>query len=536
MPAKSILEVDVSTAEFTRYKALFDQYTEKLQKHPALWAAIAKQHKQLGQQFQHTTEAVEDEHKKLEDLNKVNLENERRLEKSKSLWQQMASSSESFAKNLTSASGFLSKWGGVLFGGVLGGAAFGIDRAVHDASSNRQQAMGLGVSIGELKAFAANFSRVGDTDSLLNSVGTMETDVTQRKPWYALGMGNMTGDTVKDTMAMLDAERKFAQKTPLGMIGPMATAYGLPSSAEQLRLMRGTGDAEWNKMKQGTLNDINRLNVPGAQSLQDLETQFKRNMGSIWSAFETQLGRAAPLLEKFSDAIARGTTSFINRTGDEIASKWSQAQSDPWGAYKDAVLSPFKAAADLAKTSWNAYGSIVAPPVSNAMSSLSNWLAPDAASITASPAAYKDYLGRRDLVSGLPRGMLEAVFQTESGGNLYPANSNKGAMGPFQFMKGTAADLGINPHNPLQAAGGAEKYIKSLMETFHGDLEKALAAYNWGPQNVKALLGLQSLLGDRGDWLKFAPKETQDYVRKIEFIINNNTGGSATVAANQAAH
>lgn len=518
MPAKSILEVDVSTAEFTRYKALFDQYTEKLQKHPALWASIAKQHKQLGQQFQHTTEAVEDEHKKLEDLNKVNLENERRLEKSKGLWRDMATSSESFAKNLTSASGFLSKWGGLLFSGVLGGAAFGIDRAVHDASSSRQQAMGLGVSIGELKAFAANFSRVGDTDSLLGAVNTMETDPTKKQGWYALGLGNMSGDTVKDTMTLLDAERRFAQRTPVSMLGMMGEKLSLPSSAEQLRLMRGTGDAEWNKMKQGTLNDINRLNVPGAQSLQDLETQFKRNMGSVWSAFQEQLTRAAPALSALSDSAARAASNFIGTTGNVISgfAKDPLAPIRPEkGSGIDLLLNHF---APWAK---QAFGPVGMPA--------------SAGTLNIDPTAYKSYLGRLDMTGGLPTGLLEAVKFTESGNSLYPHPSSKGAVGAFQFMpsvsKGSKEDPAFDANSPLQSANAAQYYFMKYMKEFQGDLEKVLAANNWGPAYVAA-----DVAAHGKDWLKFAPKETQDYVRKIEVILHNNTGGSTTVAANQLAH
>lgn len=537
MGVKSVLEVEVSVGEFARYKTLFDQYTEQLKKQPALWAAVAKQHKQLQSQFQHTADAVGDEHKKLEDLDKVGKENERRLEKSKSLWADTAKSSENFAKNLTSAGGFLSKWGGLLFGGIIGGAAFGIDRAVHDASSNRQQAMGLGVSIGELKAFNTNFARIGDAGGLLGSVGNMETDATQRKPWYALGLGNMSGDSVKDAMRLLDAERKFAQTTPLGLIGPLAGAYGLPSSPEQLRLMRATGNPEWDTMKANTMADIGRMKVPGAGALQELETQFGRNMGAIWSAFQTNLAKAAPELKKLSESAAGVVTSFINTgggLGKPLADLYLKAQTDPLGAYQDAVLAPFKTAANLAKASWDAYGNLIAPPVSNAMTTASNWLVPSASSITASPQAYKNYLDR--LNGGLPSGLLSAVFQQESGGNLYPHDSSAHAKGPFQFTSATASDLKINPYDPTQAASGAKEYLTRLMAEFHGDLEKALAAYNWGPQNMKALMGLQTLLGDSGSWLKYAPKETQDYVRKIEVILQNNTGGSTTVAANQLAH
>jgi soluble lytic murein transglycosylase-like protein len=43
---------------------------------------------------------------------------------------------------------------------------------------------------------------------------------------------------------------------------------------------------------------------------------------------------------------------------------------------------------------------------------------------------------------GLPAGLLSSVAATESGGDPY-AVSPKGAKGLFQFMDGTAKDMGL---------------------------------------------------------------------------------------------
>ena len=51
-------------------------------------------------------------------------------------------------------------------------------------------------------------------------------------------------------------------------------------------------------------------------------------------------------------------------------------------------------------------------------------------------------------------------------------------------------------------------YMKSLEDQFHGNRFYALAAYNWGPQNV------QSWVGQEADPSKL-PSETQNYVRNV---------------------
>lgn len=103
---------------------------------------------------------------------------------------------------------------------------------------------------------------------------------------------------------------------------------------------------------------------------------------------------------------------------------------------------------------------------------------------------------------GLPTGLLRSVATVESGGNPY-ATSGAGAQGLFQFMPGTAKQLGINPLDPSQAAQGAARYLSQLLQQTGGNLEATIAAYNWGIGNVQR----------KG--LGAAPAETRNYVPKV---------------------
>ncbi|HBR1604308.1 TPA: lytic transglycosylase domain-containing protein [Klebsiella pneumoniae] len=106
---------------------------------------------------------------------------------------------------------------------------------------------------------------------------------------------------------------------------------------------------------------------------------------------------------------------------------------------------------------------------------------------------------------GLPAGLLSSVAATESGGDPY-AVSPKGAKGPFQFMDGTARDLGLkgmDVYDPHKSADAAARYLRYLLDATGGDLEKALASYNWGLGNVQKK-GMDNL-----------PSETRNYVPKV---------------------
>lgn len=98
--------------------------------------------------------------------------------------------------------------------------------------------------------------------------------------------------------------------------------------------------------------------------------------------------------------------------------------------------------------------------------------------------------------------LAAAVAQTESGGNQEVV-SPAGAIGVMQLMPETAAGLGVNPYDKQQNIEGGVKYLRQMMDTFGGDVQKAVAAYNAGPQAVRDYNGIPPY------------RETQNYVNKV---------------------
>lgn len=98
---------------------------------------------------------------------------------------------------------------------------------------------------------------------------------------------------------------------------------------------------------------------------------------------------------------------------------------------------------------------------------------------------------------GLPTGMLARIAYQESRYNK-DARSPAGAIGLMQFMPATAKEFGIDPNNPFQSIDAAGRYLSQLYKQF-GRWDLAVAAYNWGPGNVKKY-GLAK-----------APDETRQY-------------------------
>ena len=118
---------------------------------------------------------------------------------------------------------------------------------------------------------------------------------------------------------------------------------------------------------------------------------------------------------------------------------------------------------------------------------------PYAAEITAAATA-----------NGIDPALLAGLVKQESGFNPN-AGSGAGARGLTQLMPATAAGLGVtNVLDPVQSLNGGAKYLKQQLDTFGGDVTKALAAYNAGPGAVQRFGGVPPY------------SETQNYVRIVQ--------------------
>lgn len=104
--------------------------------------------------------------------------------------------------------------------------------------------------------------------------------------------------------------------------------------------------------------------------------------------------------------------------------------------------------------------------------------------------------------------LIRAVIKAESNGNP-AATSSKGAMGLMQLMPETARELGVkNAYDAEENVMGGTRYLKMLLSRYDGQVDLALAAYNWGMGNLEK----------NPDRL---PTETVGYIAKINAYYKN---------------
>jgi soluble lytic murein transglycosylase-like protein len=84
----------------------------------------------------------------------------------------------------------------------------------------------------------------------------------------------------------------------------------------------------------------------------------------------------------------------------------------------------------------------------------------------------------------LPPELIDSVIRAESDYNPF-AISPKGALGIMQLIPETAHRFGVsNAFDASQNIQGGARYLKYLLNLYHGDTRLALAAYNAGEQAV----------------------------------------------------
>jgi hypothetical protein len=119
------------------------------------------------------------------------------------------------------------------------------------------------------------------------------------------------------------------------------------------------------------------------------------------------------------------------------------------------------------------------------------------------PQALQDLVQQASSVTGVPGSLINAVVQTESGGDPN-AVSPAGAKGLMQLMDSTAAKYGVtNSFDPRQNLIAGSTFLAGLLHQFNGSVPLAVAAYNAGPSAVQNYGGVPPY------------SETQGYVQRV---------------------
>ncbi|EFE7707500.1 transglycosylase SLT domain-containing protein [Escherichia coli] len=306
--------------------------------------------------------------------------------------------------------------------------------------------------------------------------------------------------------------------SPLGMITTLIIALGLLLDDYQTWKEGGKSLIDWGEWKTEIdqavkmIGDLKKTVTDLTKALAKLLGIDPKSWSLKWdfSNFISQMGEFGKMLNMIADllnAIKDGNWAQAASIGKQLLNQGSENPSA-----MPMVTDSANGTADWIKEHWGFdprsvgrtvrgwFGddepeqlgqSVKRPQPTKAGSELLGWMQP--------------MLTNLEQLYRLPEGLLRSVAITESGGNQF-AVSGAGAKGLFQFMDGTARDMGLRGNDvfdPEKSAQAAAKYLSQLLRQNGGDLSKALASYNWGIGNVKRYgMGLM-------------PQETRNYIPKV---------------------
>jgi hypothetical protein len=536
VPVKSIIDIDVNDAKFAAFKAQFDKYHAALGKQSEMWAKAGKSQTEIANHWKLlTAKMMTQQHAKQEtaDEGKKAITN---LRQSDSLWTSMQRSTKDVAKNIAGATTSLLRWTGILgaVSGLFGaGGLYGIDRMAASASSQRQSAMGRGLSVGEQSAFTTNFGRIfgGNADPFLSNVNEMMSD--PRKSWSlaTLGVAN-TGKTEDVAVNLLKAMRQRAKGTSDNQLGLLDTQTGVGAGTQVWRTLHDMSDKEFDSQVAKNQRDVSKLNVndPTLKAWQDFTDQMHRAGQQLENVFIKGLVRLAGPLGHLSSAAIGLVETIMGSKGLKEGIKTLAGWIDSFA--KDIESGEFD-------KSVQAFMSGIADMVDSmrAFAHPQDWL-----NSSFKPGSLPDKLVKYFTFKGTPyEGMDPEMFggggSTKAFGR-YRGDPDDLALG---LPNGTVRRLaGVDPDMFGGGATGAndaerkriaerleslERYYRKWTDTDNApSVQKAMASYAMGgPDNFDKILAAHPT-----DWQKNIPADAQ----RLVLTINNNTGGNAVAVVN----
>lgn len=545
MAVKSVVSVEVNDVSFREFMRLYAKYETALKKAPTTWALVNKNIDGSKESFDKLVGQMSAANVQAQLRVKAQEQADRLTKSSAERWQSMARSTREFARNIGDATTALLRWSAI--SGLVGaGGLFGLDRLGLAAAGSRRSALGLGASIGGQEAFKANFGRLVDPEAFLSNVAGAKFDVTKRVGLISGGLSSQQigGDTAQTAVALLRNLKKIADETTPALYAQVLQARRLDqfASPTDLERLRNTSPAEFSRLEgqYGKRRSQFDLDPNVAERWQDFVTQLGNAGKSIETVLVKGLVSLTPGLGKLSEAVEKFFGVLLEKGGP--LERWITAAGagiEKFAGYigKPEFEKDVKSFIDSVGRMADAVGRVVgflgSPPVKAAGGALS--VVGTAAKTTMDIGA--------DLLSGninlmghgqmTPDQLLGIVRKSEASGDK--AVSPKGALGRYQIMPATGAEMGFSREDlldPTKNEAAARKYLGMLIRKYHGNTERILAAYNSGP-------GAEDKF-DRG-LVRTRPAETQKYLDRAQGMkgyaptvvtINDNTGGNVNVSIN----
>ena len=558
MATKSIIEIDLLDEKFQAFNEQMLKLQSILEAMPGQWKNIAKEIKEAEKAEAKAASKEDKNHKakskRQKDFNKEaekaaskedknnKAESKRGKDFNKVLGDRhvglvnVAKITTRIAKDMADTAISAAKW--LTLGAI--GSGFGLGALAEAVSSDRRAAQGLGITTGQYRSAQIYGERYFDANSLLGNLADIQSDIRKQPILARIGVKESKGKNAAELLPEVATQlRGIYQKYHGQQAIIEATGATQLAQFEDIRRLGNLTEEEFKLF----IDNLHRGN-DAFKTLDELDQAwqtFKQNLQVAGKSIELTLitglnGLIGPLGD-LAKAIGVAIEAFLKNPhlkewiasfGEGIKSFADYLSGDDFkntlDAFLNAVADVAEAVGDAAK--WIAGITGYKTKRQKAEEQRFNDFAQalenpgpryDSGKVVKEPEL-EAYFKRMEIANGLPEGILSQLYTVESGRGKHQL-SPKGAEGPFGLMPGTSKALGVNPYNMDSATKGAVKLLKENLTRFNGDVEEALAAWNWNPHDLELFLSGAPNYTDKSgrvhDVSKM-PDETVNFLKKMK--------------------
>jgi Phage tail lysozyme len=515
MPVKKIFSIEVDDTQFKKFKELFDRYQTAVAKLPQDWqkvavaaGAVAEAHKRAGVAAEKQAASVK---KQATALNSAKKDSDSIFQS----WRSIASSARETDRAIERAAVKMTKWAG-LAGGVLGGlgavgvvaSLFGLDRLAGSISSGRRQAMGLGISYGENRAYDINYSRLVHPGDIMSNISAAKYDSASDQYKGLLQAGISQEEIRNKDPAQLFSEfmHKLPEMFPGGATGTTGTVLkqtplGSLISQQDLVSYLNASPNERSKIESDTQKNAKDIDLQDSvqRQWQDFLTQLSRAEETIKSHLMNKLSVIEPGLEDLSKTLTGMVTKFVDSGAAKASINWLGVELNKFAdlvgkkEFQDGVRDFAKWVGTAAKKIWEFVSFFGASPAAAAET------VPNAGSMDQGDFHVGDIF---DPITGkvirgnVPEGLAGAT------GSPAPTTAEQKAK--RQQLMDYLVGRGWTPSAAAIAAGNAQQE-SSFNPGKIGDHGTSFGMFQWHADRAGALLDLAKKEGK--DWKDFNLQE-----------------------------
>ena len=558
-----VISIDLDDSKFRAFQEIFEQFQDKLAEMPETWkkanTSILKNNKGLKGQQNFLANAALHAQAMANELKKASAAQAslgKHTRGSVAQMKKLAAETHKVSLSLFKVGKFLFKWGALGAGMGLAGL-FGFGGLAESAVRTQGAARGMGLSQGQLRSFRTNWSRYMD-EGVLGSITGAQGDMS-KWAWLSMATGTPISalnntSSARLAMNMAGRVREWWQNTPAAQrTQQSAQAMAFQQSGlswEQIVKLGHMTSAEYQAARAGYAADKNKFGVGGKAT--DAMWNFLRQVKEAGQSIETNLIRRLSGLGVSASAFIKAMEDDANILIKGVLTKQNVQNFADGMQHLAKFLGSAQFKSDVSEFASALMGVMhVVIKVARKFGLIETPKQTILGKPTASP--YRggpfdrvrewrqlNYLADMDRKHGLPAGTLEGIWGQESsfGRNL---KSPAGALGPMGFMPATWKQWGRGSPMSLGASGEASgAYMGFLLKHYHGNMNRALAAYNWGPGNLDKDIAMHGR-----DWRRFAPMETQNYAAGVarhaaaagvKVTIVNQTSARVERQANALSH